>query len=115
MKSICLLINLCIFFNFVLPFQHPNIFPVEFATSNETGGLVIRPFSDTGSLRDMICRCKLKGHYLRKYASPKQVIALDMDRIRNFGRQILETLKYMNDKGFPYGEQGISNYFYYKD
>jgi hypothetical protein len=53
----------------------------------------------------MICRCKPKAHYLRKYASPKQVVALDMDRIRNFGRQILETLKYMNDKGFPYGKK----------
>lgn len=94
----------------VLPtIKHPNIFPIEFATSNETGGLVIRPLHESGSLRDMICRCKFKGHYLRKYANPKQVTTLDMERIQSFGRQILETLKYLQDKGFPYGHLHAGN------
>ena len=52
----------------------------------------------------MICKCKPKGHYLRKYGNPKMVVALDMEKIQNFGRQILETLKFLHDKGFPYGE-----------
>ena len=84
--------------------QHPNIFPTEFATANETGGLVIRAFHETGSLRDVICKCKPKGHYLRKYGNPKVVTALDMEKIQSFGRQILETLKFLHDKGFPYGK-----------
>lgn len=94
----------------VLPnIKHPNIFPVEFATANETGGLVIRPLHELGSLRDMICRCKPKGHYLRKYCNPKQVYALTMGQVQNFGRQILETLKFLHEKGFPYGHLHAGN------
>ncbi|KAK7503656.1 hypothetical protein BaRGS_00005195, partial [Batillaria attramentaria] len=94
----------------VLPnIKHPNIFPVEFATVNETGGLVIRPLHEVGSLRDMICRCKPKGHYLRKYCNPKQVYPLTMGQVQNFGRQVLETLKFLHDKGFPYGHLHAGN------
>ncbi|XP_070193704.1 PX domain-containing protein kinase-like protein isoform X2 [Littorina saxatilis] len=89
--------------------KHPNIFPTEFATANETGGLVIRPFHEAGSLRDMICRCKPKGHYLKKYCNPKMLNPLDMAQIQSFGRQILETLKFLHDKGFPYGHLHAGN------
>ena len=100
---VCVCVCLCAH-AFVYVLQHPNIFPTEFATANDTGGLVIRRLHEGGSLRDLICRCKPKGHYLRKYCNPKAVMALDMERIQNFGRQILETLKFLHDKGFPYGE-----------
>ncbi|XP_025106692.1 PX domain-containing protein kinase-like protein isoform X2 [Pomacea canaliculata] len=94
----------------VLPnIRHPNIFPTEFATVNETGGLMIRPLHEAGSLRDMICRCKFKGHYLKKYARPKLMSTLNMEQIQNFGRQILETLKFLHEKGFPYGHLHAGN------
>ncbi|KAL8597509.1 hypothetical protein ACOMHN_047736 [Nucella lapillus] len=102
-KELCALMR-------VLPnIKHPNIFPTEFATANETGGLVIRPLHEAGSLRDMICRCRPKGHYLRKYGNPKVVTALDMMQVQNFGRQILDTLKFLHDKGFPYGHLHAGN------
>lgn len=65
---------------------------------------MIRPLHEAGSLRDMICRCKFKGHYLKKYARPKLMSTLNMEQIQNFGRQILETLKFLHEKGFPYGQ-----------
>ena len=36
--------------------QHPFIYPVTFATANETGGFTIRTFHATGTLRDSICK-----------------------------------------------------------
>ena len=52
--------------------------------------------------------------YLKKYASPKQCTALQLYEIKMFGRQILDTLKYMHDKGFPYGQPAAySTYMYF--
>lgn len=95
--------NIYFLFLFLIP-QHPYIFPTAFATANENGCIVIRDFVERGSLRDMICKCKPKGTYLHKYSNPKAVMQLDFDTIKTFGRQILEALKFLQEKGFPYGE-----------
>jgi PX domain-containing protein kinase-like protein len=41
---------------------------------------------------------------MKKYANPKVYKTRQIPDIRLFGRQILETLKFLHDKGFPYGE-----------
>ncbi|BFZ08585.1 hypothetical protein BsWGS_11624 [Bradybaena similaris] len=94
----------------ILPgIKHPYIFPTAFATANENGCIVIRDFIERGSLRDMICKCKPKGTYLHKYSNPKAVVQLDFDTIKTFGRQILEALKFLQEKGFPYGHLHAGN------
>lgn len=89
--------------------QHPNIYPVTFATANESGGLLIQSFSEKGSLRDLICKCKPKAHYLKKYGNPKSYSALEPVAIKMFGKQILLTLKFLHEKSIPYGHLHAGN------
>jgi PX domain-containing protein kinase-like protein len=84
--------------------QHPNICPVIFSTTTESGGLTIRAFLEKGSLRDTICKCKPKTHYLKKYANPKAFSTLDLNAVKIVGKQILEALKFLHEKGLPYGK-----------
>ena len=37
-------------------FQHPYLYPVEFATINDTCGISIHKFEEKGTLRDVICK-----------------------------------------------------------
>ncbi|KAJ8302273.1 hypothetical protein KUTeg_021260 [Tegillarca granosa] len=89
--------------------QHPHIYHTEFATGSETGGLVIRNYCDKGTLRDYLCKCKPKNNYLKKYANPKITQNLDIGAIKMFGKQILETLKFLTEKGLPYCHLHCSN------
>ncbi|RUS82137.1 hypothetical protein EGW08_010111 [Elysia chlorotica] len=91
--------------------QHPFIFPPAFVTANENGGMVISEFIDSGSLRDFIYKCKLKNNYMKKYCPPKQYAAPDINFVKHSGRQILEALKFLHDKGFPYGHLHTGNVF----
>ena len=84
--------------------QHPNIPASVLSSANESGGIVIRPCYEKGTLRDLICKCKPRGHYLKKYASPGKTQALDLPPIKLFGKQILETLNLLHEKGLPYGK-----------
>ncbi|CAL1544540.1 unnamed protein product [Lymnaea stagnalis] len=94
----------------VLPtIKHPYIFPTHFTTANENGSMIIRDFLEGGTLRDVICKCKSKGTYLKKYSNPKAVTSLDFGTVKIFGRQILEALKFLQDKGFPYGHLHAGN------
>ncbi|XP_038054401.1 PX domain-containing protein kinase-like protein isoform X1 [Patiria miniata] len=94
----------------VLPtIQHPYIYPVTFASANETGGFAIRTYHATGTLRDFICKAKPKHHYLRKYCHPKSYTAFNMMNIKTYGRQILEALKFLHEKGIPYGHLHTGN------
>ena len=65
---------------------------------------MIRSFGEAGSLRDVIHRCKPKGHFMKKYSLKKEPAGLNLQCIKTYGKQILEALKYMQDKGFPYGK-----------
>ncbi|KAL3852603.1 hypothetical protein ACJMK2_016222 [Sinanodonta woodiana] len=82
--------------------QHPNIQTLLLSTANENGGLVIRPFFEKGTLRDLICKCKPKIPYLKKYGNSKLRTDFDVTVIKTVGRQILETLNCLHDKGLPY-------------
>lgn len=89
--------------------SHSNISPVSFTTTNESSALVIRVFSEKGTLRDHICKVKPKEPFLKKYCNPKKIQGLEQQQIRTYGRQILEALKFLHDKGFPYGHLHASN------
>uniref|UniRef100_A0A673HXF6 PX domain-containing protein kinase-like protein n=1 Tax=Sinocyclocheilus rhinocerous TaxID=307959 RepID=A0A673HXF6_9TELE len=89
--------------------SHSNIAPVSFATTSESSALVIRVFSEKGTLRDHICKVKPKEPFLKKYCNPKKIQGLEQQQIQTYGRQILEALKFLHDKGFPYGHLHASN------
>ncbi|XP_055999127.1 PX domain-containing protein kinase-like protein isoform X2 [Ostrea edulis] len=89
--------------------QHPHICPVTFSTTTESGGLTIRAFLEKGSLRDTICKCKPKNHFLKKYANPKSYSTLDLNAVKIVGKQILEALKFLHEKGLPYGNLHAGN------
>ncbi|XP_055883753.1 PX domain-containing protein kinase-like protein isoform X2 [Biomphalaria glabrata] len=94
----------------ILPsIKHPYIFPTLFTTSNESGSMIIHDFQETGTLRDLIYKCKPKGPYLKKYSNPKNVNPFDFGTVKIFGKQILEALKFLQDKGFPYGHLHAGN------
>ncbi|XP_077982447.1 PX domain-containing protein kinase-like protein isoform X2 [Glandiceps talaboti] len=89
--------------------QHPFIYPVTFATANENGGFAIRTFHATGTLRDFHCKAKPKNHFLKKYGKPKAYTEFNLMNIKTYGRQILEALKFLHDKGIPYGHLHLGN------
>ena len=43
-------------------------------------------------------------HFVKKYGRPKSFNIVPVNCIRLFGRQLLETLRFLYDKGFPYGQ-----------
>lgn len=84
--------------------QHPYIYPIELSLCTDVGGLVVRTSHKNGSLRDLICGAKSRQSFLKKYGNPKGHKPLESTQISLYGRQILEALKFLHDKGFPYGE-----------
>ncbi|KAK2496527.1 hypothetical protein MC885_014124 [Smutsia gigantea] len=89
--------------------SHPYIYRVTFATANESSALLIRMFNEKGTLKDLIYKAKPKDPFLKKYCSPKKIQGLELQQIKTYGRQILEVLKFLHDKGFPYGHLHASN------
>lgn len=89
--------------------QHPNIHPIEFVSCNEVGGFVIRALSPAGSLRDLLCGAKPKTQFIKKYGNPKQVKPLSLSDIAYYGKQILDALKFLHDKGLPFGHLQTGN------
>nr|XP_020651125.1 PX domain-containing protein kinase-like protein isoform X2 [Pogona vitticeps] len=89
--------------------SHPYICKVTFATANESSALVIRPYNEKGTLKDLIYKAKPKDPFLKKYCNPKKIQGLELQQIKTFGRQILEVLKFLHEKGFPYGHLHASN------
>uniref|UniRef100_A0A8B9Z3P5 PX domain-containing protein kinase-like protein n=1 Tax=Bos mutus grunniens TaxID=30521 RepID=A0A8B9Z3P5_BOSMU len=88
---------------------HPYIYRVTFATANESSALLIRMFNEKGTLKDLIYKAKPKDPFLKKYCNPKKVQGLELQQIKTYGRQVLEVLKFLHDKGFPYGHLHTSN------
>ncbi|KAM5147811.1 PX domain-containing protein kinase-like protein [Mantella aurantiaca] len=89
--------------------SHPYIYQVTFVTANESSALVIRPFNEKGTLKDLIYKAKPKDPFLKKYCNPRKIQGLELQQIKTFGRQILEVLKFLHDRGFPYGHLHASN------
>lgn len=54
-------------------------------------------------MRDTLCGAKPRQTFLKKYGNPKGHKTLVKDQIALYGRQILEALKFLHDKGYPYG------------
>ncbi|KAM5279622.1 PX domain-containing protein kinase-like protein isoform 5-T5 [Ctenodactylus gundi] len=89
--------------------MHPYTYRVTFATANESSALLIRTFNEKGTLKDLIYKAKPKDPFLKKYCNPKKTQGLELQQIKTYGRQILEVLKFLHDKGFPYGHLHASN------
>uniref|UniRef100_A0A3P8NW91 PX domain containing serine/threonine kinase n=1 Tax=Astatotilapia calliptera TaxID=8154 RepID=A0A3P8NW91_ASTCA len=92
-----------------LPRQIPYLCPLLFSSTSESSALLIRPFSEKGSLRDHICKVKPRESYLKKYCNPKKSQGLELPHIKLYGRQILEGLKLLHDAGIFFGHLHTSN------
>ncbi|KAK3102227.1 hypothetical protein FSP39_009753, partial [Pinctada imbricata] len=81
--------------------QHPYIFPVcaiDFITEQNLV-VVVLPVSTKGSLKDFIYKSRFTTSSSDKYRNKSK--GLSVKQIALFGRQILEALIYMEEKGFP--------------
>ncbi|KAM9859845.1 PX domain-containing protein kinase-like protein isoform 3-T3 [Aulostomus maculatus] len=87
----------------------PYLWPLLFSSTSESSALLIRPFSEKGSLRDHICKVKPRENHLKKYSNPKKSQGLELSHIKLYGRQILEGLKLLHDSGLFYGHLHASN------
>ncbi|GFQ71256.1 PX domain-containing protein kinase-like protein, partial [Trichonephila clavata] len=83
--------------------QHPYIQPVSMSCVSSNGGLVIYDYSESGTLRDILCNTKPRLPFLKKYGNPKSHNAFELSKIRVFGHQILIALKFLHDRGFYHG------------
>ncbi|XP_037534961.1 PX domain-containing protein kinase-like protein [Nematolebias whitei] len=87
----------------------PYLCPLVFSSTSESSALLIRPFSESGSLRDHICKVKPRENYLKKYFNPKKSHGLELEQLKLYGRQILEGLKLLHDSGLFFGHLHASN------
>ncbi|RMX58121.1 hypothetical protein pdam_00000015 [Pocillopora damicornis] len=81
--------------------QFPYLFPlmdIDFVFSHNLV-MFIHPYRSTGSLKDLIYGSRPQSSWVEKYQARGK--ALSLTQIRNFGRQVLEALVYLRDKGFP--------------
>uniref|UniRef100_A0A3P9IZP0 PX domain containing serine/threonine kinase n=1 Tax=Oryzias latipes TaxID=8090 RepID=A0A3P9IZP0_ORYLA len=90
-------------------FSTPYLCPLLFSNVSESSALLIRPFSESGCLRDHICKVKPRDSYLKKYCNPKRSQGLELEQIKLYGRQILEGLKLLHDNGMFFGHLHTSN------
>uniref|UniRef100_A0A8C3ACA4 PX domain containing serine/threonine kinase n=1 Tax=Cyclopterus lumpus TaxID=8103 RepID=A0A8C3ACA4_CYCLU len=87
----------------------PYLCPLVFSSTSESSALLIRPFSERGSLRDHIYKVKPTESYLKKYCNPKKSQGLQLQHIKLYGRQILEGLKLLHGSGVFFGHLHASN------
>lgn len=81
--------------------QHPYLYPVMDVDFVFEHNLVmfIHPFRSGGSLKDVIYGSRPRSPWEQKYRVKGK--SLSLTQIRNYGRQILEALLYLRDKGLP--------------
>ncbi|KAM9800092.1 PX domain-containing protein kinase-like protein isoform X1 [Syngnathus typhle] len=87
----------------------PYLCPLLFSSTSESSALLIRPFSEAGSLRDHLCKVKPRENYLKKYGNPKKTQPLELSDIKLYGRQILEGLRLVHESGLFFGHLHASN------
>lgn len=68
--------------------------------------MIVREFVPTGSLRDAIYGQRLNLSVLQKYGQPAKARSLGIPDIAKYGRQVLEALIFLSEKGFPLGGLG---------
>ncbi|KAK7070621.1 hypothetical protein SK128_003904 [Halocaridina rubra] len=78
--------------------QHPYIVPSISSVATDAGVCVVRPWFSQGTLRDMICQAKPRNPSLMKYSSDK-LLPMSQRDCAVYGRQILEALLFLNEKG----------------
>ncbi|CAH1783662.1 unnamed protein product [Owenia fusiformis] len=79
--------------------QHPYIYPihqVDFVEEQDLIG-VVQPLNAKGSLKDLIYQARCMDCWGEKYNCRSK--CLPIEQVRLFGRQILEALMYLEDKG----------------
>lgn len=91
--------------------NHPFIYPIEYIQTNENGCLTVRKFHKEGSLKDMLCGSQPLNTFSSKYGTTRGRIALPLDELALYSRQILEALKFLHGKGLPYGHLTTANVF----
>lgn len=97
----------------IISLQHPNIGGVEMLTCNDTGGYAVRRLNPEGSLRDAVSHCKPKLAFLKKYSNPKLRCALPLPQVVYIATQILHGLKFLHEKGIPYGKYRYFIFFWF--
>lgn len=83
--------------------------PLVFFSVSESSALIIRPFSERGSLRDQLCKVKPREMFLKKYYSPKKSQGLDLPSIKLYGRTVLEALALLHGSGLVHGHLHCGN------
>ncbi|KAG7162239.1 PX domain-containing protein kinase-like protein-like [Homarus americanus] len=88
--------------------QHPYIVPAISNIATEAGVCVVRPWFPQGSVRDMIHQAKPRGSSLVKYSSDK-LCSIQQKDCAIYGRQILEALLFLHEKGLGHGHLHTGN------
>ncbi|XP_031616988.1 DEP domain-containing protein DDB_G0279099 isoform X3 [Contarinia nasturtii] len=83
--------------------QHPYVYPVldlGIFYSNQTHyACLVMPFNARGSLKDLIYKSQWNDPWNRKYT--RKSTCLPLSQVQRLGRQILEALLFLRERGFP--------------
>ncbi|XP_070496714.1 uro-adherence factor A [Chironomus tepperi] len=83
--------------------QHPYIYPILdlgfYDTKLHHYACLVTPFNPRGSLKDLIYKSQWNEPYNRKYT--KKSGGLPISQVQRLGRQILEALLFLRDRGIP--------------
>ena len=66
--------------------------------------MIVRELKASGSLRDAIYGQQYSNSVLQKYGHSTKARVLSIPDIAKYGRQVLEALVFLSEKGFPLGE-----------
>ncbi|XP_060066255.1 slowpoke-binding protein-like [Ylistrum balloti] len=96
--------------------KHPYVFPlsdVDFVVDQRLV-VTVQPVSNRGSLKDYIYQCRFNEQYSVKYKNRSR--GLSESQVQLYGRQVLEALILLEDKGFPpHGNVHSGNIMFTKD
>lgn len=98
--------NIC---RVLMTIEHPYVYPIEYVTCSEMGGLVIRKFNKAGTLKDQICGCVPINPFLTKYGKPKGRSPVPLKDVALYGCQMIEALRYLHSKGIAHGHLHTGN------
>nr|XP_027237297.1 PX domain-containing protein kinase-like protein isoform X2 [Penaeus vannamei] len=88
--------------------QHPYIVPSVSSVATETGVCVVRPWFPQGTVRDQIHQAKPRGSCLMKYTG-ERLNPIPQRDCAIYGRQILQALLFLHEKGFGHGSLHTGN------
>ncbi|KAH8412132.1 hypothetical protein KR009_000020, partial [Drosophila setifemur] len=83
--------------------HHPYIYPVLdlgfLRNSSHNYACLVTPFNSRGSLKDLIFKAQWNEPYAKKYT--RKPNGLPVSQVQRLGRQILEALLFLKERGFP--------------